>query len=148
MKGVHKLLKNHRSQKTTNPDTIPSYILKDAADQLAHTLTARCTKYQTMKKSTKKLIQLSYSERRKIFRCKLQTYVTKFYHSQGLPTQCIMDLLNKTNTLTYQNRKKYVKSISSSCTLPRRSRRYHPPHITKGTYGVNHKNTQMELLLP
>jgi hypothetical protein len=35
-KGVHKLLKNLKPHKATGPDSIPSFILKAAADQLAH----------------------------------------------------------------------------------------------------------------
>jgi hypothetical protein len=38
-KGVHKLLKNLKPHKATGPDSIPSFILKAAADQLAPILT-------------------------------------------------------------------------------------------------------------
>jgi hypothetical protein len=38
-KGVHKLLKNMKPHKATVPDSIPSFILKAAADQLAPILT-------------------------------------------------------------------------------------------------------------
>ncbi|CAG2240211.1 unnamed protein product [Mytilus edulis] len=38
-KGVHKLLKNLKPHKATGPDSIPSFILKTAADQLAPFLT-------------------------------------------------------------------------------------------------------------
>jgi hypothetical protein len=37
--GVHKLLKNLKPHKATGPDSIPSFILKAAADQLAPILT-------------------------------------------------------------------------------------------------------------
>ena len=37
-KGVHKLLKNLKTHKTTGPDSIPSFILKAAADELAPAL--------------------------------------------------------------------------------------------------------------
>jgi hypothetical protein len=38
-KGVHKLLKNMKPPKATGPDSIPSFILKAVADQLAPILT-------------------------------------------------------------------------------------------------------------
>ena len=38
-KGVTKLLKNQNIHKATGPDSIPSFILKSAADQLAPILT-------------------------------------------------------------------------------------------------------------
>ena len=38
-KGVHKLLKNLKPHKATGPDSIPSFILKAVADQLAPILT-------------------------------------------------------------------------------------------------------------
>jgi hypothetical protein len=38
IKGVHKLLKNLKPHKATGPDSIPSFILKAAADQLAQFL--------------------------------------------------------------------------------------------------------------
>ena len=43
-KGVHKLLKGLKTFKATGPDSIPAYILKAAADQLAPILTGL---YQT-----------------------------------------------------------------------------------------------------
>ena len=38
-KGVHKLLSNLKTHKATGPDSIPAYVLKLAADQLASILT-------------------------------------------------------------------------------------------------------------
>ena len=43
-KGVHKLLKGLKTFKATGPDSIPAFILKAAADQLAPILTGL---YQT-----------------------------------------------------------------------------------------------------
>ena len=37
-KGVHKLLKNPKTHKATGPDSIPAFILKGAADELAPAL--------------------------------------------------------------------------------------------------------------
>ena len=37
-KGVHKLLKGLKSFKATGPDSIAAFIMKEAADQLAHIL--------------------------------------------------------------------------------------------------------------
>ena len=39
-KGFHKLLKGLKTFKATGPDSIPAYILKAAADQLAQILTS------------------------------------------------------------------------------------------------------------
>ena len=38
-KGVHKLFSNLKTHKATGPDSIPAYVLKSAADQLAPILT-------------------------------------------------------------------------------------------------------------
>ena len=38
-KGVHKLLSNLKTHKSTSPDSIPAYVLKTAADQLAPIIT-------------------------------------------------------------------------------------------------------------
>ena len=38
-KGVHKLLSDLKTHKATGPDSIPAYVLKSAADQLAPILT-------------------------------------------------------------------------------------------------------------
>ena len=63
---------------------------------------------------------------------------------QCFPTQCIMDLLNKNNTLTHQNEQKSVKAKSSSCTFAKAFYKVAHNSLTHTLeyYGDNHQTNR------